>query len=164
MTIAPASLTDIPLIQALIQQIWVPTYKEILSQTQMDYMLNLMYSNATLEQQMQSGQHFLIAYNMHTPIGFVGFEFDYEKPQCCKIHKLYFLPQQQGMGFGRIMLEKVITLARNENQKAIILNVNRHNKAFQFYIRQGFTIKETVDIAIGSGYYMNDYILELNIA
>ena len=39
------------------------------------------------------------------------------------------------------------------------LNVNRYNQAILFYQVQGFKIKEAVDISIGNGFFMNDYIM-----
>ena len=38
---------------------------------------------------------------------------------------------------------------------------NRNNKAVGFYQQMGFTIRETADIEIGNGFYMNDYIMQI---
>ena len=40
------------------------------------------------------------------------------------------------------------------------LNVNRQNNAKEFYEKMGFAVIGEEDIDIGSGYYMNDYIME----
>ena len=40
------------------------------------------------------------------------------------------------------------------------LNVNRNNKAKEFYERQGFAVIKEEDIDIGNGYLMNDYVME----
>ena len=42
----------------------------------------------------------------------------------------------------------------------MLLNVNRRNKAKQFYEHLGFTIISEEDIDIGQGYFMNDYVME----
>jgi hypothetical protein len=42
--------------------------------------------------------------------------------------------------------------------------VNRYNKAKDFYEKAGFKIIETVDIEIGNGFYMNDYVMELPLS
>jgi hypothetical protein len=44
------------------------------------------------------------------------------------------------------------------------LNVNRENRAVGFYLRMGMHHARTVDVAIGDGYYMNDYIMALTVA
>ena len=41
------------------------------------------------------------------------------------------------------------------------LNVNRYNKnALQFYTKQGFAIIKEEDIAIGKGFFMNDFVMQ----
>ena len=39
------------------------------------------------------------------------------------------------------------------------LNVNRNNKALQFYQHMGMRKLREGDFPIGNGYYMNDYII-----
>ena len=43
------------------------------------------------------------------------------------------------------------------------LNVNRNNKALQFYEYMGMRKLRKGDFPIGNGYYMNDYIMGLDI-
>ena len=43
------------------------------------------------------------------------------------------------------------------------LNVNRHNRALHFYERMGMRKLREGDFPIGNGYYMNDYIMGLDI-
>jgi ribosomal protein S18 acetylase RimI-like enzyme len=44
------------------------------------------------------------------------------------------------------------------------LNVNRHNRAKAFYERQGYHVILEEDIAIGDGFFMNDYRMEKRLA
>ena len=46
-----ATVTDIPLIRELTYKVWPQTYVNILSAEQIDYMLEMMYSTASLEKQ-----------------------------------------------------------------------------------------------------------------
>ena len=43
------------------------------------------------------------------------------------------------------------------------LNVNRQNKALTFYEKMGMTKVDEGDFPIGNGFYMNDYIMGLDI-
>lgn len=43
------------------------------------------------------------------------------------------------------------------------LNVNRENRARYFYERMGMRRLREGDFPIGEGYYMNDYIMGLDI-
>ena len=46
---------------------------------------------------------------------------------------------------------------------AVELNVNRDNPAISFYKKLGFGIKREEDIDIGEGFFMNDYVLSLQL-
>ena len=56
-------------------------------------------------------------------------------------------------------MEEVIENALDRQFDSLELNVNRNNPAIRFYVKLGFHIIDEVDIAIGSGFYMNDYIM-----
>ena len=43
------------------------------------------------------------------------------------------------------------------------LHVNRHNKALDFYKRMGMKLVRQGDFAIGNGYFMNDYIMSIDV-
>ena len=43
------------------------------------------------------------------------------------------------------------------------LNVNRNNKALDFYYRMGMRKDRQGDFDIGNGFFMNDYIMVLDI-
>ena len=54
--IKAATAAEIPVIQELVEQIWRPTYQAILEKEQIEYMVELMYSTATLTKQFAQGQ------------------------------------------------------------------------------------------------------------
>ena len=158
-----ASPLEIEVIRSLIQRIWKPTYSEILSDEQMDYMLEMMYSADTLQQQMDAGHVFLILNDEECPVGFAGYECDYKEAGSCKLHKIYLLPETQGKGMGKMLLNAVVEKAKEAGQRRLLLNVNRYNKALAFYRNYGFAIIAEEDIDIGNGYFMNDYIMEFSL-
>jgi ribosomal protein S18 acetylase RimI-like enzyme len=47
--------------------------------------------------------------------------------------------------------------------KALQLNVNRNNKAIDFYKKHGFEIIREEDNDIGEGFFMNDFVMEKKI-
>ena len=71
------------------------------------------------------------------------------------------LQNQQGKGTGKKLIEHIAETIRTIGATILELNVNRHNKAKDFYIRQGFSVARQENIAIGNGYFMNDYVMEL---
>jgi len=160
LSIRPGDLDDINTIGFLAQQTWPDTYGQILSAEQLQYMLNLFYSPAALRRQMlDEKQQFLVVERGEEPIGFAAWSATAE-PGVFKLHKLYVLPGGQGKGLGRGMLQYIFDAIRPEGAKQLRLNVNRYNKARQFYERMGFTVIGEVDVPIGQGYFMNDFIME----
>lgn len=155
-----ASEKDIPLIRDVAYRTWPLAYKEILSASQMEYMLEKFYSDGALKEQMNSGHHFLLVYLNHTPAGFASYSID-ESESISRLHKLYVLPEYQKLGLGQFLLKQVIQNVRPLSEK-LELNVNRHNNALHFYERNHFKVARTEDIDIGKGYFMNDYVMELS--
>lgn len=153
-----ASDSDIMLIRELSLQVWPQTYASILSPEQVQYMMNLMYSEAALHKQLHDDHHFFIVYNAGIPIGFAS--YSEIEPYVFKLHKIYILPLHQGRGTGRFVLEQILDRVKAEGATALRLNVNRHNPALSFYKKLGFEIIKEEDIDIGGGYFMNDYVME----
>src|SRR6202000_364467 len=100
LSIRPGDLEDINTIGFLAQQIWPATYKDILTPEQLQYMMNLFYSPASLRRQIVDDRHqFLIVEEDDEAIGFASWGFTGE-PGLKKLHKIYVLPGRQGKGLG----------------------------------------------------------------
>jgi len=163
MQVRRAGLDDILLVHQLAYQIWPQAYAGILTAQQINYMLLQMYSQPALGLQMQKLQHrFYLLLLENKPIGFASFSMQNQlNHKWAKLHKLYVLPQQQHKGAGRLLLNFIIEEVKNSGACFVELNVNRHNKnALNFYVKNGFEIFKEEDIAIGSGYFMNDYVMQ----
>lgn len=162
MKITPAAICDIKVIQSLAADTWPDAYSHIISGEQMEYMLDLMYSERSLEQQFAQGHNFLLAKENEEPVAFASYGKT-DKPGVYKLHKLYALPSQQGKGVGKKLIEYIIEDIKKQNAIALQLQVNRQNVAVKFYERLGFIIIKEDDFDIGGGYFMNDYIMEKKV-
>lgn len=161
MKIAVATQQELTVIRELAYQIWPTAYYEILSRPQLDYMLDKFYSVASLENQLLEKKHvFLVIKEEDDYLGFCSYELSCDHTTNTKLHKIYVLPQTQGKGLGKLLLHAVENIAKENRNTAIFLNVNRYNKAQEFYKNQGFSIIRTEDIDIGNGYLMEDYVME----
>ena len=152
---------QLSIVSDLAYAIWPATYGEILSKAQLDYMLANFYAITNLENQMDAGQVFELVFEDNNIIGFVSYEFNCKKTKLLKIHKIYLLPEKQGKGFGKFMIDKIVRIAKSNDQKGIFLNVNKYNKARFFYEKLGFVVSKDEVIDIGNGYVMDDYVMEL---
>jgi len=151
---------DIASIQDIADKTWPDAFASILSKEQISYMLKMMYNKGELLSQFQKGYTFLMAEEDNKDLGFAVFSTVGSSPHVFKLHKLYVLPDTHGKGVGKLLINEVANLAKRAGGIALRLNVNRDNKAVAFYERAGFTIKETVDLDIGNGFLMNDYVME----
>ena len=151
---------QLPIIKDLAYTIWPIAYGEILSKEQLNYMLDNFYSVDNLSNQMDSGQVFELLLEDKNVIGYLGYEFNCKETGLLKIHKIYLLPEMQGKGFGKFMIDEVFKIAKSNNQKCVFLNVNKYNKAKFFYEKLGFVISKEEVIDIGNDYVMDDYVME----
>ncbi len=159
--IRTATKEDVNLINKLANKIWPVTYSAILSEEQLQYMMNLIYSESSLQKQFDEGHNFLIAEKDNNSVAFA--DYSLLKDNIYKLHKIYVLPNQQGKGIGKILIDYVINVVEKNKGIALVLNVNRNNKAKQVYEHLGFKIISEEDIDIGNGFFMNDYIMEKKI-
>jgi GNAT superfamily N-acetyltransferase len=164
LSIQTAGLKEIKLINELAYRIWPLAYKSILAPDQMDYMLNLIYSPSSLRKQMKDLQHkFIIVYHDNLPAGFASYSLKLKSKNIFKLHKIYILQELQGKGIGKFLLNKIIAEVKPNGAKFLELNVNRHNKALEFYKKLGFKIISEEDIDIDNGDFMNDYVMNLKL-
>lgn len=154
---------DIPTIQEIAKITWGPTYLSIIGQEQIDYMLEKMYNKGVLLEQLMDGYTYLMAELNGKDVGFAAYSVEDHEERVYKLHKLYVLPETHGKGVGKFLINEVLDRVKEEGGTRLELNVNRHNNAKAFYESAGFIIKETVDIEIGNGFYMNDYVMEKTI-
>jgi ribosomal protein S18 acetylase RimI-like enzyme len=161
-TITKASVDDIPYIQHIAYVTWPLVYGPIVGEAQLAYMLNLIYSISSLERQMEDGSTFLLAKENNEPNAFAAYFL--KSMKIYKLDKLYTIPNQQGKGLGKMLVNYIIEEIRHLDATALHLNVNRWNtKAQSFYEHLNFKIIEEQDIPIGEGYFMNDYVMELKL-
>lgn len=93
--IRKATVKDIPLIRELTFAIWPQTYSQLLTKEQIDYMLQLIYSEASLQKQIEvDGCTFIIIYDEGEPVAFAS--YSQTKPLVWKLHKIYVLAISAG--------------------------------------------------------------------
>jgi ribosomal protein S18 acetylase RimI-like enzyme len=160
-TIKKATAEDIPLIRDLCLRVWPQTYASILPQDRIDYMLEYMYSPASLEKQINAGSQFIFVYNDEEPVGFAAYLS--KGNGIYKLDKIYILPSQQGKGTGRFVIDYIIDEIKQYGATALQLQVNRNNKAKDFYEKFGFTVIDFQVFDIGHGHFMDDYVMEKKI-
>lgn len=153
---------DLRIIHQLAEEIWWPTYSDILKREQIRLMLDTMYSLDALKEQQAAGTEFLLAERDAKSVAFAGYSCK-EETNMLSIHKLYVHPSEQGKGTGKSLIHHIEQRAKNLGIGILELNVNRHNKALNFYKKVGFEIFKEEDIPYYQ-YWMNDFILQKRLS
>lgn len=164
-TIRPASLDDIPLIQEMSHEIWHEVYPSVISLEQIGYMLEKMYSNIAIKEQItQLGHHFLLLEAEGNSVGFASYSIKSgSEPGRYRLHKLYIKTNLHGKGLGKSLIRHICSIIINDGALELELNVNKRNPAVSFYEHLGFYREKEVTIDIGEGHVMDDYIMVLNL-
>lgn len=160
MQILSANKDQLHIVRDLAYKIWPDTYGQILSEAQLDYMLENFYALPSLESQLENNHVFLLAEENGNFYGFASYEINCNNTGKTKLHKIYVLPETQGKGVGKLLFTAVEDAARQSGNSHLFLNVNRYNIAQEFYKRLGFEIVLEEDIEIGKGYLMEDFVME----
>ncbi|MFY7739446.1 MAG: GNAT family N-acetyltransferase [Flavobacterium sp.] len=161
MNIVVATKEQLAIVKSLAYKIWPNAYETILSKAQLDYMLEMIYSIDSLKKQFDNGHIFLLIEDNQNFIGFASYELNCNNSNKTKLQKLYVLPEIQGKGIGKQVIDYIKEKVVLSNNLALFLNVNKFNKAKDFYQKYGFKIIKEEVIDIGNNYIMDDYVMEI---
>ncbi len=158
-SIRQATLNDVETIRQVADKTWWPTYSELLAKDQISYMLGEIYSTENITSQIKNNsQTYLLLEEEQKPVAFAAYSPRDENPEIYKLHKLYCLPETQGKGYGKILINEVIKRTLEAGKHTLDLNVYRHNRAKNFYEKMGFHIAYEEDIPFGK-YFLRDYVM-----
>lgn len=149
---------DYDLLQQTAAAIWNDSYREMLSQAQRDYMLEKFQSAGAFRRQAEEGYVYRGLFDGDELIGYTGSVLEGSR---IFLSKLYLKSDHHGQGLGRMLLEDAISLY--PDAASIYLTVNKHNPSYDLYRHWGFEVIDSVVTDIGSGYVMDDYIMERHL-
>lgn len=150
-------------IAELASQIWHECFVGIISEAQIDHMVEKFQSYPAMTAQVSSQGYSY--YAVREDGGLCGyFAVKPEADERYFLSKLYLRKDKRGRGIASQMLEKVFAEARSAGKKSVYLTVNKHNDhAVAVYEKVGFrTIDKTVT-DIGGGFVMDDYIMSYKL-
>ncbi len=164
--IAQATRDDAATINDIATDSFRATYTPIVPAEQIEWMFEDMYSIESIQlRQFDKGQLFFLLYHHGAAVGYVSLER--EGTNLVHLHKLYLRPAMQGLGYGRRLIEYAFARAKQMCGGApcrLELDVNRGNRAVEFYFRLGMQIARQGDYKIeGTEYIRPDYILYINL-
>ncbi len=152
----PATPADNQTIHDIAERVWSKHYiPNIITQAQMDYMMEWMYSADSLAKQMAEGARFFMLNYKGDTVGYISIN---DTNGDLFLNKFYIDTEYQRLSLGSNAL--VLALAEFPAAKTMRLQVNRKNfKAINFYFKNGFSIDRAEDFDIGNNYLMEDYVM-----
>jgi diamine N-acetyltransferase len=158
------NVEEISIIQFIAKNTWPNTFGKVMPKEQIDYMLDLIYSEAALIEQIKKNHVFLIAFSNGNPLGFASYELNYNNKPQLMIHKIYLLPHSQGFGLGIKFFNMISDIAIKYGLTKLCLKVFYKNQnAIGFYEKYGFKSVDTIETNIGNDYIIFDYLMEKEI-
>ncbi|MGB4468482.1 MAG: GNAT family N-acetyltransferase [Azovibrio sp.] len=157
--IKPVLPADVPAIAALAREIWQATYPGIITQEQIDFMLEQRYGHERLYDDLEDAHKWLD--QAFVDQRRIGFAFSEIYKGEFKLDKLYIHPDLQRQGVGGRLIAHVAERARRLGHPCVILAVNKRNTAaINSYRKYGFAVREAIVDDIGHGFVMDDFIME----
>jgi diamine N-acetyltransferase len=158
--ISPVTPTDIEALVTLARVIWHESYAEIITQAQIDYMLEQRYNTPRLHAELAIAGVWWDKATVDNH--FVAFASTLltDTPGEMKIDKLYVAPARQRLGLGGRLIDHLSERALVQGCTTLILAVNKRNeRAIGAYSKHGFIEREAVRVDIGNGFVMDDFIM-----
>jgi len=143
---------------ALINDIWPEHYTPIIGEAQVKYMLETYQSEAQITKEIQDGVEYYILSVNGSDAGYLALD---NKKEAMYLSKLYVVNRLRNKGYGKFMNEFAEKRAAELGLTRIFLNVHKNNKnSIKAYEKMGYMKVREVIKDIGSGFIMDDYIME----
>lgn len=144
--------------------IWNEHYNSIISQLQIDYMLDKFQSAAAINQQIADGTLYFLISSNSLPAGYLALTPDANNDRL-HISKIYLDAANRGIGHGMQALDFIEQQCREMHIQKLWLTVNKHNHiAINAYRRWGFHTTGSIVTPIGNGFVMDDYVMEKHLS
>lgn len=151
---------DIAQLAELAAEIWREYYKSIITDEQINYMLERYQSPSAIAEQIeqQGYEYYGIALN-GVSIGYLAVREEEEGKLF--LSKFYIQLQHRGNGYASLAMAFLVRLCQARGLSAIWLTANRHNaQAIAVYTKKGFRTIHTQVVDIGDGFVMDDFVME----
>ncbi len=153
---------DAERIEKMASVIWESAYEGIISEEQRKYMLKKFLSADSVMKQISEGTVFEFLLQEGKEAGFVAYRKEGRK---MFLSKMYVLKEYRHTGLSSFAFRRVSNVSEDAGTDSVYLTVNRKNThAVSVYEKWGFVKKEEKVTDIGSGFVMDDYVMEFPLS
>ena len=147
---------------SLAQIIWNEWFPSIISQEQVNYMVEKFQSMPAIDEAItEKGYEYFLMILGDTPIGYMGVAPD---DGALLLSKLYLMKPFRGQRRSNLFFDKAEEVAKEKGFTKVRLFVNRHNyNSVRVYLRKGFRIVDEVKTDIGEGFICDDFLMEKDL-
>ena len=146
----------------LANEIWNEYFLSIISQDQIDYMVDKFQSFFAMKQQINEGYSY---YNIMLDGNVIGyFAVCPKNDGTLFLSKLYLKKEYRGRGYASLAFSFIKGLAKGMGLKSVWLTVNIHNDtAISAYNAFGMKKIRSQIVDIGEGFVMDDFVFEISV-
>ncbi|MFI3330063.1 MAG: GNAT family N-acetyltransferase [bacterium] len=145
------TINDSSKLSEMCNEIWHECYEEMLSYEQRVYMLDKFMNENKIKESMMNNCIYYYLYNNDKLAGYFAY---FIKDDHIYLSKLYSYKDYRGKSIFKFIFNYF-----DKYKKDIKLNTCKTNKTLQIYLHVGFEIIDEKKNDIGSGFFMDDYIL-----
>lgn len=168
--IRKATPEDCEIIVALGKRTFTETYLETGGNPMAQEYIEKKLSDTYISEELcNPAAWFYIGFVNQQPVAFTRLRHDriakgMEDRKAIEVEHIYVLREYQGFKVGKVMMEKCIQVAIDENFEAIWLQVWQQNhKAIRFYIKAGFVVYETTLLNYNQNIQQHDFLMRLDL-
>ena len=155
-------LNEIKELSGLAAEIWYEYWTGILSNEQIEYMLDKFQSEKAMINQIkkEAYRYFYLVYN-NQKAGYIGLS---NKEGYLFLSKIYIRKKFRHNGLGTRAFDFIKQYAAKNAYNKIRLTVKKDNQnSISAYIKWGFKTVDSIVTDIGSGFVMDDYVMEYEL-
>ena len=147
---------------SLAQIIWNEWFPSIISQEQINYMVEKFQSMPAIDEAIrEKGYEYFLMILGDTPIGYMGVAPD---DGALLLSKLYLMKPFRGQRRSNLFFDRAEEVAKEKGFSKVRLFVNRHNyNSIRVYLRKGYRIVDEIKTDIGEGFICDDFLMEKEI-
>lgn len=143
------------------REIWNEYFTFILSDEQIEYMLDKFLSKDVLKDQLDDNYEY---YFLMSNGQILGFFIIHPEEKKLFLSKIYLYDRYRNKGYSNQMFDYVEKRAQDRKLNKVYLTVNKYNKnPINIYKHKGYKVVDSVVTDIGNGFVMDDYIMEKNL-
>ena len=145
--------------------IWREYWPDRIGADQTEYMVEKYQSRRALTEAIrEEGYCYLLMKHDGVTLGYLGIRPE-EQTGRLFLSKIYLYADERGKGYSSEAMRFLVQLCESNGLTSIYLTVNKHNDpGIRAYKATGFKIVDSVETDIGSGFIMDDYIMEKDVS